>query len=579
MVRLPRFVVAAAASGQGKTTVAVGIMAALSRRGLEVAPAKVGPDYIDPGYHALATGRPGRNLDPWLQGEDQLLPLLLNGFRTPRLADLAVVEGVMGLFDGRLGTQGWASTAHVATVTSSPVVLVVDISSAARTVAATVHGLRTFDSAVRVAGVVLNKSGSPRHADEVRRSVEATGVPVLGVLPRDAGVSAPSRHLGLVPAAERPDAESALDRLAEQTARFVDLDALLEIASTAPDVQATPWSPPTRVDRPPRVVAVAGGRAFTFRYAETDELLRALGCEPVVFDPAVDTSLPTGTSGIYLGGGFPEVYAASLATNRALLAEVREAVAAGVPTVAECAGLLYLSQAVDGHALVGAVPAQAAMHPRLTLRYRTATTNHDSLLGPAGTTVRGHEFHRTRLDPGHGPTPAWLLDGDPEGFSLAPTGRPSVHASYLHTHWAGHPELAAHFAAAVHASGAATSGPAVPATVPAVHDPACSRPSRSRPSRTRPSRSRPGRQRPARPPRRRRARRHPRRLRRQRPGQRTAALAGDRAARRGRHARGIPSTRRGAGRSCAPPRGRRRHGAADQRSGRGVRTAGGRPGP
>ena len=450
MVRLPRFVVAAAASGQGKTTVAVGIMAALSRRGLDIAPAKVGPDYIDPGYHALATGRIGRNLDPWLQGEERLLPLLVNGFRTPRPADVAVIEGVMGLFDGRLGTQGWASTAHVATLTASPVVLVVDISSAARTVAATVHGLRTFDPTVRVAGVVLNKSGSARHADEVRRSVEGTGVPVLGVLPRDAGVSAPSRHLGLVPAAERPEAETALDHLAEQTTRFVDLDALLEIAATAPEIEGVPWSPPTRLHAPTRIVAVAGGRAFTFRYAETDELLRALGCEPVVFDPAVDTSLPAGTSGIYLGGGFPEVYAASLATNRTLLGQVRDAVSSGVPTVAECAGLLYLSAAVDGHDLVGAIPARASMHSRLTLSYRTATTNHDSLLGPAGTTVRGHEFHRTRVDPGHGPEPAWLLDGEPEGFSLSPNGRPTVHASYLHTHWAGHPELAEGFAAAVH---------------------------------------------------------------------------------------------------------------------------------
>jgi cobyrinic acid a,c-diamide synthase len=170
----------------------------------------------------------------------------------------------------------------------------------------------------------------------------------------------------------------------------------------------------------------------------------------VVFDPAVDTRLPDGTAGLYLGGGFPEVYAASLATNRRLLAEVREAIASGVPTVAECAGLLYLSEAVDGHELVGAVPGRAAMHPRLTLRYRTASTTEPTLAGPAGTTVRGHEFHRTQLAPGHGPTPAWLLDGEPEGFSLAPAGQPTVHASYLHTHWAGHPELAEHFADAVH---------------------------------------------------------------------------------------------------------------------------------
>ncbi len=470
MVRVPRLVIAAAASGQGKTTVAVGVMAALTRAGHVVAGAKVGPDFIDPGYHALATGRPGRNLDPWLQGESRVLPLLAHGASTPVPADLTVIEGVMGLFDGRLGTDGWASTAHLATLTSSPVVVVVDISSASRTVAATVHGLRTFDQDVHIVGVILNKAGSVRHSDEVRRSVEQLGVPVLGVLPRDAGVSAPSRHLGLVPAAERPEAAAALDRLAEQTAELVDLDALVEIASAAPDLDTTPWSPassPALARMPSRRVAVAGGRAFTFRYAETEEQLRALGCEPVTFDPARDTALPDGTSGIYLGGGFPEVHAKALATNRRLLGEVRDAVLSGVPTVAECAGLLYLSEAVDGHGLVGAVPTRAAMHPRLTLRYVTAIAPEDTLLGPAGTRVHGHEFHRTRTTPGHGERSAWLLDGAPEGWSLDPagTGSPTVHASYLHTHWAGHPELAVRFAEAVHA-GVTRPRTALP-TVPA----------------------------------------------------------------------------------------------------------------
>lgn len=456
MVKLPRLVIAAAASGQGKTTVAVGVMAALTRAGRVVAGAKVGPDFIDPGYHALATGRPGRNLDPWLQGEDRVLPLLVHGSRTPAPSDLTVIEGVMGLFDGRLGSDGWASTGHLATLTSSPVVVVIDISSAARTVAAVVHGLRGFDPQVHVAGVILNKAGSSRHADEARRSVEQLGTPVLGVLPRDAGVSAPSRHLGLVPAAERPEAAAALDRLAEQTAEYIDLDALVEIASAAPDLDTEAWAPVTSQalsGMPSRRVAIAGGRAFTFRYAETEEQLRALGCEPVTFDPALDTSLPAGTEGIYLGGGFPEVHAAALSTNRRLLADVRDAVLSGVPTVAECAGLLYLSQAVDGHGLVGAVPATAAMNPRLTLRYVTAIAPEDTLLGPAGTRVRGHEFHRTQTTPSRGDKAAWLLDGAPEGWSLDPagTGSPTVHASYLHTHWAGHPELAESFAKAIHA--------------------------------------------------------------------------------------------------------------------------------
>lgn len=454
VTRLPRVVIAAAASGQGKTTVAVGIMAALRRRGLAVAPAKVGPDYIDPGYHALATGRPGRNLDPWLTSPEQIAPLLLHGARTPYAADLAVIEGVMGLYDGQMGTDGFASTAHVATLTRSPVLLVIDISSAARTIAASVQGLASYDQSVQVAGLVLNKAGSPRHAAEVRRAVEATGLPVIGVLPRDAGVSVPSRHLGLVPAAERDEAAAGLDRLAGQITEHLDLDAVLDLARTAPDLPDEPWTPPAvHRTESPRVVAVAGGQAFTFRYAETDEMLRAAGCEPVVFDPASDTALPEGTSGLYLGGGFPEAHAPALARNAPLLAQLRDAVASGMPTVAECAGLLYLAQALDDHAMVGALPAAAAMHPRLTLGYRTATLPVDGVLGGAGTTVHAHEFHRTRTTPPTSGPGAWQVDGAPAGFALDPagTGRPTVHASYLHVHWAGNPSLATSFADAVHA--------------------------------------------------------------------------------------------------------------------------------
>ena len=330
---LPRVMIAAPGSGHGKTTVASGLMGALRAEGLTVAPFKVGPDYIDPGYHALATGRPGRNLDPHLCGTDLIAPLLLHGAATPEPADVAVVEGVMGLFDGHLGGEGFASTAHVAGLTRTPVVLVLDIGHMSRTAAAIVHGLHTFDPAVRLSGVILNKAGSSRHSAEIVAALEATGLPVLGVLPRDAGIEAPSRHLGLVPAAERDEAAGALERLAGQVAEHIDLTAVLEIAYAAPALDAEPWDP-YAVVRPPSgvewsllprvpgksghpdgrrpVVAVAAGRAFTFRYAETDELLRAAGCEPVVFDPLTDPALPPGTAGLYLGGGFPEVHAAEV---------------------------------------------------------------------------------------------------------------------------------------------------------------------------------------------------------------------------------------------------------------------------
>ncbi|WP_068251513.1 cobyrinate a,c-diamide synthase [Janibacter corallicola] len=450
---LPRLLVAAPASGHGKTTVAVGIMAALAHRGLTVAPAKVGPDYIDPGYHALATGRPSRTLDPWLVGEELVAPLLLRGASHPSPADVAVLEGVMGLLDGRLGTGGFASSAHVATLTRTPVVLVVDISSTSRTVAATVRGLATIDPGIDVVGVVLNKAGTPRHGEEARRAVETVGVPVLGVLPRDAAMHVPSRHLGLVPAAERPSAAASLDHIAAVAEEHIDLDALLTAAGTAPDPAAAPWSPEealgseagARSDSP--VVAVAGGRAFTFRYPETVELLEAAGARVVEFDPVRDESLPEGTRGLWLGGGFPEVHARTLATNLPLVQQIREAVAGGTPTIAECAGMLYLAEALDGHPMVAALPARAAMGRRLTLGYREATSLVDSVLGPAGTRVTGHEFHRTVTDPPSGTPGAWDLGGRREGFALDPagTGRATVVASYLHTHWAGSPEVAVSF--------------------------------------------------------------------------------------------------------------------------------------
>jgi len=449
MVTLPRVMIAAPGSGHGKTTLATGLMAALRAEGLRVAGFKVGPDYIDPGYHALATGRPGRNLDPHLCRPDRMAPLLLHGAATPEPADIGVVEGVMGLFDGRIGGDGFASTAHVATLTGTPVLLVLDIGHVSRTAAAIVHGLHTFDPDVRISGVLLNKAGSPRHAAEITGALEATGLPVLGVLPRDAGIEAPSRHLGLVPAAERDEAAAAVSRLAGQVAEHVDLTAVLKIAYAAPPLEAEPWNPDDLV-RPPSdrrpVVAVAGGRAFTFRYAETDELLRAAGCEPVVFDPLTDPALPPGTAGLYLGGGFPEVHAAGLSANAALRAEIRAAVDAGLPTVAECAGLLYLCRSVDGAPMVGALDADGRMTDRLTLRYRTPVAAVDHLLAVAGRRVTGHEFHRTVVEPASGAQPAWLVDGEPVGFATA-----TLHASYLHLHWAGHPQLAQRFADAVHA--------------------------------------------------------------------------------------------------------------------------------
>ena len=452
MVNIPRLVVAAAASSAGKTTVATGLMAALTAQGDVVAGFKVGPDFIDPGYHALATGRPGRNLDPVLTSEDLVPRLFLHGAATPAPADIAVVEGVMGLFDGRLASGGFGSTAHVARLLAAPVLLVVDAAGSSRTAAVAALGLRDFDARVNVAGVVVNRVASPGHGRELSDVFDAAGLPVLGLIPKSGTIHAPSRHLGLVPAAERGESRATVESLAEHIAAHVDLEAVRALAASAPDLAATPWRPADavgRVDGDP-LVGVLAGRAFTFRYAETTELLLAAGCRIVEIDPMSDDALPAGICALYAGGGFPEVHATELGRNHRLRAGIAEAIADGLPTVAECAGQLYLGRHLDGHPMVGALDASARMTPRLTLGYRTATAPADTLLARAGEEVTGHEFHRTLTTPPAGAAPAWAWNDKTDGFSLDPSGlgRPTVHASYLHVHWAGFPHLAERFAKA-----------------------------------------------------------------------------------------------------------------------------------
>ena len=470
MVNLPRLVVAAPASGHGKTTVATGVMAALTTRGLTVSGHKAGPDYIDPGYHALATGRPARNLDPVLCGADTIAPLFAHGATG---ADIAVVEGVMGLFDGR-GSTAEGSTAHVAALLGAPVVLVVDAAAQGRSVAALVSGFASFDPGLRLAGVILNRVGSARHEEILRDAVAGIGMPVLGALRRDDGVAVPSRHLGLVPAAERDGAaRAAIARLAALVTESVDLDAVIGVARQAGPLPAAPWDPRTALTHSPApsfhdpedfsanttemssgswlgsavggggahegrpVVAVAGGAAFTFCYTETMELLTAAGANVVTVDPLRDAALPAGTAALVLGGGFPEMHASDLSANEPLRADVARLARSGAPVVAECAGLLYLARELDGLPMCGVLDASARMTPRLTLGYRDAVAAGSSVLTQAGAAVRGHEFHRTTVVPGNPAAPAWTFGGRKEGFVQG-----GVHASYLHLHWAGYPEAA-----------------------------------------------------------------------------------------------------------------------------------------
>ncbi|MFJ6499009.1 cobyrinate a,c-diamide synthase [Streptomyces virginiae] len=473
---VPLLVIAAPSSGSGKTTVATGLMAAFSERGLAVSPHKAGPDYIDPGYHALATGRPGRNLDAFMCGPELVAPLFAHGAAG---CDLAVVEGVMGLYDGAAGRGELASTAQVAKLLRAPVVLVVDASSQSRSVAALVHGFASFDPQVRLGGVILNKVGSDRHEVMLREALEEAGMPVLGVLRRAPQVATPSRHLGLVPVAERhTDALASVSALAAQVRAGCDLDALMALARTAPPLDCEAWSPAAALthssgrtsaspasgaqgsggDAPGNgavpadlggapgrrpVIAVAGGAAFTFSYAEHTELLTAAGAEVVTFDPLRDEALPPGTAGLVIGGGFPEMYAPELSANEPLRAAVAAFAAAGGPVAAECAGLLYLGRSLDGKPMCGVLDADARMSERLTLGYREAVALSDSALARAGTRLRGHEFHRTVIEPGAGAAPAWGFthpERRVEGFV-----QQGVHASYLHTHWAAEPSVARRF--------------------------------------------------------------------------------------------------------------------------------------
>ncbi|MFC4374758.1 cobyrinate a,c-diamide synthase [Nocardia halotolerans] len=447
----PAVVIAAPASGSGKTTLATGLIGALRRAGHQVAPFKVGPDYIDPGYHGLAAGRPGRNLDPVLVGEDRVVPLYRHGAQG---CDIAIVEGVMGLFDGRIDENrtdaiAEGSTAQVAGLLGAPVVLVVDARGHSQSLAALLHGFATFDSAVRLGGVILNRVGSERHEQVLRAACERVGLPVLGALPRMAELEVPSRHLGLIPAVEHGSAATAaVDAMTELVAAHVDLRAIVELAGGSAGGDA--WDPVTELaavehTRADPLIAMAGGPAFTFGYAEHRELLAAAGARVVVFDPLSD-ELPDGAAGLVLPGGFPEEHAAQLSANERLRAAVADGAARGLPIHAECAGLLYLTRSLDGHPMAGVIDADAEFGPRLTLGYRDAVALHDSVLWRAGARVRGHEFHRTHLLDTGSAHAAWGWRTTASATEGAVVGQ--VHASYLHTHPAGNPDAIARFVTA-----------------------------------------------------------------------------------------------------------------------------------
>ncbi len=445
-VKIPRIVIAGTASGVGKTTIVAGLLAALRQRGLRVQPYKVGPDYIDPGYHRLASGTAAHNLDTWLVPEDELVPLFA---RTAAGADIAVIEGVMGLFDG--GRSGISSTAAIAKALGAPVVVVLDARAAGESVAATALGFTAYDPALAVAGFIVNRLGSPAHRATVAEAMERRGLTVFGYLPRDDRLGVGERHLGLTPVTEQAGASLRVAAMQAVVDRDIAIDQLLRVAAAAS---------PLTLPRPAAAVAktvrigVAQDEAFTFYYPESLAVLETLGAELVPFSPLYDARLPD-VDGLVIGGGFPEMFLAGLAENVPLRTAIHDAVRSGMPAYAECGGLMYLSReiiAFDGrsHPMVGLVPAVCRMQSRLqTVGYIEATALGDNILCRAGDALRGHEFHFSRME----------LTGPADDFDWAfqfkkmRTGNVyfggyaagSLLASYLHMHFAGNRAAAVRF--------------------------------------------------------------------------------------------------------------------------------------
>ncbi|MCT7659415.1 cobyrinate a,c-diamide synthase [Mycobacterium deserti] len=443
---VPAIVVAAPASGSGKTTIATGLMGALRRAGKTVAPFKVGPDFIDPGYHALAAVRPGRNLDPVLVGEHLIGPLYRHGSTG---TDIAVVEGVMGLFDGRISEQAagaaLGSTAHVAALLGAPVVLVVDARGQSHSVAALLHGFSTFDTSIRIVGVILNRVGSPRHEQVLRQACEHAGVRVFGAIPRADELAVPSRHLGLVTAVEHGrQARAAVEAMSALVGRHVDLEGIA--AAAASRVAGEPWSPAGPIAGKV-TVALAAGKAFTFGYAEHREVLCAAGAEVVEFDPLTET-LPPDTAALVIPGGFPEQFTAELSANDVVRKQIKSLASSGAPIHAECAGLTYLVDEIDGHPMCGVLSGAARFTDRLTLGYRDAVAVADSSLYATGDRTVGHEFHRTTVTFTDAYQPAWVYSGGVVDRVRDGAVDRGVHAGYLHTHPAAQHQAITRFVAA-----------------------------------------------------------------------------------------------------------------------------------
>ncbi len=442
------FAIASPQSGAGKTTVTCALIAALRKRGHRVQPFKAGPDFLDTGYHAVAAGRPSINLDFWLMSGEAIAAAFASRSKD---ADVCILEGMMGLFDGSSVAGSDVSTAAIAARVGAPVVLVLDGGAMGESAAAIVHGFASFGRAP-VAGVIFNRLAGPRHYDLLRRAVESSPskVRVLGWLPADGSLEIPERRLGLV-SVDAPRLEQLLPSLAAHVEQCVDLDALLAAGRpVAPEGTPRPKPKKRRAK-----IAVARDAAFHFYYEDNLEALRAGGAELVFFSPLTDNALPKGTGGLYLGGGFPENHAPKLEANRSMRDAIRKAVKSGMPTYAECGGLMYLAtnfvgSGVRAWEMVGAIPGEVRMEPTLqNFGYVSAVADKGSFLVSPGESVRGQEFHYSSWSGEGGEAAIWKVSRPGRDEKRAEGHRSaSLHASYVHLHFASCPQAASRFVAA-----------------------------------------------------------------------------------------------------------------------------------
>lgn len=435
---IPSFIVSGTSSGSGKTTVALGLMAAFRQLGYVVQPFKCGPDFIDPGLHQLVTGTVSRNLDPWMCGEDFTRKCYATHIRD---GEVAIIEGVMGMFDG-----GMSSSGSLSRLLELPGILVLDVRSMAESAAAIVKGFETLDPAAAPVGVILNRVASERHLQLVRDAIKShCKAEILGHLPRSIDFSIPSRHLGLLTGDEAPISEQALRLLGETVREHIDLQRLISLSQKPlPGEPVLPHAP----DGKPCRIAVARDKAFCFYYEDNFDLLRAAGAELVFFSPLSDRQLPDNIDGVYLGGGYPELYARELSENESMVAAIKEWIENDRAVYAECGGFMYLTRGINSledtyHSLVGAFPVTASMQTtRASLGYREVETLAPCCFGPPGTVLRGHEFHYSKIDtmPESIARIYRVNNGTTEGYAYR-----KVLGGYMHLHFGFAPQVAEEF--------------------------------------------------------------------------------------------------------------------------------------